>query len=620
MTNQKDNDEDWAVDSEDPQRRDDGVPGPPDRWEYPSWYGIEDREIVWYWRGPHVWQRDPCPARALGMREGEYIFVTSFGEIRSFTSGQLHGRGGIADLFVGEMWWPMRHFRKFDLEKKALVGAVQEKRLCHALMRWCRMVGFYDGRTPHRSIGTWRSPEGVPIVHAGDRIFDDGTIHDPGLQIGEALFVVGGRREPPSYFNEGRNGYSWKEVGPEPGRIVAAHLDEWVWASAEDRDLFQGGLWCDALCSALTWLPHKFVLAPYGSGKSSLLRYARALTGGAAHAVQKTYSKAYLEQNFAGAAAAFYLDETESDSEGDRIRKIFELVRLLSDDGAEGGRGSSGGKSRRLDVHGTVTMAATVTEEWAPQDRSRITLLELLPFRDRERPPAPPETIAAMLHRAAEMSPDLRARAISRFDLFMSNLKVARAAIMTMGGQPRDADQLGHLIAGWRTMTSDDPFDPDRHEEFTRFRPFIMSLVESEEGDDAPTDLLNTIFGQVPDLWRSGERSTVGELVALGRSNELEAANARKNLARIGLRLEKLPGEDWEQAWLAIANKHPGLDKLLAGHPGYQGKKRSQILKQLRRGGWQAKPSDGHMRFATVQSRYLLIPPVFLPTYGEEQA
>jgi hypothetical protein len=173
---------------------------------------------------------------------------------------------------------------------------------------------------------------------------------------------------------------------------VSGHLDEWVWDSAEARDLFQGGLHCDMLCSALAWLPHKFVLAPYGSGKSSLLRYARALGGGSAHAVQKTYSKAYLEQNFAGTACAFYLDETESDSEGDRIRRIFELVRLLSDDGAEGGRGSSGGKSRKLDVHGTVTMAATVTEEWPPQDRSRITLLELRPFRDRVAAPAPPET------------------------------------------------------------------------------------------------------------------------------------------------------------------------------------------------------------------------------------
>jgi hypothetical protein len=162
----------------------------------------------------------------------------------------------------------LRHFRRWDVEKKDFRGGLQVQRLLDMLMRWCKLAGFYDGHTPHRSVGTWRSPEGVPIVHAGDRIFDDETanIREPGVQIGEALFVVGGKREPPSHTVE-RGGFAWAEIGPELGRTVAAHLDEWVWDSAEARDLFQGGLHCDMLCSALLWLPHKFVLAPYGSGK-----------------------------------------------------------------------------------------------------------------------------------------------------------------------------------------------------------------------------------------------------------------------------------------------------------------------------------------------------------------
>ena len=619
---QEDEDEEFAVDAIDPSPRADGEPGPPYDWPYPSWFDLQDKD--WWWRHKGVWRRDPCPARALGMADGEYIFITAFGERRHFTSGQLHGRGGLADLFVGSLWWPLKHFRKWDMEKQELKGGLMREPCIAALMRCCRLKGFYDGHTPFRGVGTWRGPEGTPIVHAGDRIFDGDEIRDPGVQIGEALFVVGGKREAPAYINEERGRFTWVPGPSALGRTVSGHLNEWVWNTEEAHDLFQGGLHCDMLCSALGWLPHKFVLAPYGSGKSSLLRYARALVGGAAHAVQRTYSKAYLEQNFAGTGAAFYLDETESDAEGDRIRRIFELVRLLSDDGAEGGRGSSSGKSRRLDVHGTVTMAATVTEEWPPQDRSRITLLELRTFADRaDHPPAPPETIAAMLQSAAEMSPKLRARALARFDLFHRNLKVARAAILKMGGQPRDADQLGHLIAGWRTMTSDDAFDPDDVEALTRFRPFVMSLVESEDGDDAPSGLLNTLFSLAPDMWRSGERLTVGQIVALARGKEADAGQWRRALLPNGLRLEKHEKEDWDQAWLAVANKHAGLDKLLGGHPRYQGQKRSQILGQLRRviAGveWKAQHSESHMRFAGAQSRYLLIPPVFLPSEGEER-
>ncbi|MEA2916047.1 MAG: hypothetical protein QOJ15_8128 [Bradyrhizobium sp.] len=592
--------------------------GPPDDWPNPSWFDLPTR--TWWWQK----KPDPCPVRALGTVDGEYIFITAFGEIRRFTSAGLHGRGGLADLFGGSLWWPLRHFRKFDLEKEAHVGELQREECIAALMRCCVQAGFYDGSRPHRSVGVWRGPDRGPIVHAGDRIFHLGQVIEPGEQIGEALFVIGGEREPPAHTQQKkqRATFSWDPAPASLGRIVTAHLDEWNWDTAEARDLYQGGLHCDMLCSALSWLPHKFVLAPYGSGKSSLLRYSRALLGGGAHAVQRTYSKAYLEQKFAGTAAAFYLDETESDAEADRIRRVFELVRLLSDDGAEGGRGTSGGKSRTLDVHGTVTMAATVTGEWPPQDRSRITLLELQKFEDRgeSRPPAPPEAMTAMLEAAAKMSATLRARALATWDLFHKNLKIARGAILDIGGQARDADQLGHLIAGWKTMISDDPLD--ENDQLIRFRPFIMSLVEAEDGEDAASSMLNTLFGLAPDIWRSGERRTIGQLIALGRADETESFECRKALLPNGLRLDKRDGEAWAQAWLAVANKHAGLDKLLAGYPSYQGPKRSQILGQLRRMlvgiEHKAQRSATPLRFAGVQSRYLLIPPLFLPSLEEE--
>jgi hypothetical protein len=592
-------------------------PGPPDDWPNPSWF--DPVMSSWWWEK----KPDPCPVRALGTVDGEYIFITFFGEIRRFTSAGLHGRGGLADLFGGSLWWPLRHFRKFDFEKQAQVGELQREACIAALMRSCLQAGFYDGSRPHRSVGIWRGPDREPIVHAGNQIFHRQEVVDPGVQIGEALFVIGGEREAPAHTRlKMQATFSWDPASASLGRIVTAHLDEWNWDTTEARDLYQGGLHCDMLCSALSWLPHKFVLAPYGSGKSSLLRYSRALLGGGAHAVQRTYSKAYLEQKFAGTAAAFYLDETESDAEADRIRRVFELVRLLSDDGAEGGRGTSGGKSRTLDVHGTVTMAATVTGEWPPQDRSRITLLELQKLEDRgeTRPPAPPETMAAMLEAAAKMSATLRARALATWDLFHKNLKIARAAILEIGGQARDADQLGHLVAGWKTMTSDDPLDDN--DQLIRFRPFIMSLVEAEDGEDAASLLLNTLFGLAPDIWRSGERRTIGQLIALGRADETESFECRKALLPNGLRLDKREGETWAQAWLAVANKHAGLDKLLAGYSSYQGPKRSQILGQLRHvvGGIEhkAQRSATPLRFAGVQSRYLLIPPLFLPSLEEE--
>jgi hypothetical protein len=613
---EQDGPEEWAVDSEDPAPRKDGARGPPDDWDFPSWFSRA--ELDWYWDG----KPDPCPVTPLGSVLGEYIFITRFGEIRRFTSGQLHGSGGLADLFGGALWWPLKHFRKWSVDKRALTGKLQRDRCVAALMRICLIVGLYDGSRPARGVGTWRGPDGRPVVHAGDRIFANGAIEQPGVRFGDALFVVGSPRQAPAHVLDEDGFVEWQPAGPDVGRIVAAHLDEWTWESPEDRDLWQGSLHCDMLCAALDWLPHIFAQAPFGSGKSSLLRYSRTLVGGAAHPVQRTYTKAYIEQHFTGTAQALFLDEMESDSEGARINRLFELIRLMSDDGAEGGRGSSAGKSRKLDVHGTVTMAATVTEEWRPQDRSRITLVSVRPFntRSKDHPPAPPETMAAQLHAAAEMSPALRARAIARWELFQQNLRTARAAILALGGQPRDADQLGHLIAGWATMTSDTPLDPEKHEELTRFRPFVMSLIEEEEGDDEPSNCLNTIFGLAPDKWVGGERVTIGQIIALARRDD--GSSWRRTLLPYGLMLQRREGEAWAEGWLAVANRHPGLDELLAKYPAYQGKKRRQILGELRRmiGGqeWKAQKSERPARIGGSQTRYLLIPPAFLPSHDDE--
>jgi hypothetical protein len=626
-----DDDDDFAVDSIEPAARDDGKAGPPDDWPRPSWFDVG--EVDWYWNG----KPDPCPVKPLGQAGGIYVFVTAGGEIRKFTSGQLHGRGGLTDLFAGSLWWPLKHFRKWDVEKRQHTGGLREKDCIRALIRACHLTGYYDGSTPHRSVGTWRGPDGRPIVHAGDRIFESddaggGIVHGPGVEIGDAIYVIGGSRQAPAYINESHpralhNGFAWDPARVDAGHRIARHLDEWHWLNDEARDLFMGGLFCDMLGDAPLWRPHKFVRAPAGSGKSTLLKYARALLGGAAHPIQRSYSKAFLEQMFSGTSSALLLDEMESDEAADRVRHLFELVRLLSDDGASGGRGTSGGQARQFDIHGTVTMVATVTEAWRPQDRSRIVFLELRPLADRpDHPPAPPESMAALIEDAAALSASVRARAICRFDLFLENLAIARAAILALGGSQRDGDQLGHLIAGWATLTSDQPLSEDEAGGLGRFRDYVLTLTDAEDQADDPGECFNLLLGLQAQVYRSGEQLTVGQMIARARNSQ-DGADMRRAMLPLGMRLDKLEGEPWELAWLAVANKHPGLDRLFADYPQYRGPKRQQILAGLRRsvpqpGGGveilEAKPSGGALRFAGPQSRALLIPPGLLPSEGDD--
>lgn len=601
--------------------RDDGESGregPPDDWESDSWRDFE--RVQWWYRWPETTRHrlDPPPILILGHRDGNYYFVTRARELRVFTSGQLHGRGGLADLFAGDVRWATRHYparnREGDLTSRPNVPPLME-----ALIAACRVKGYYDGRQPFRSIGTWLE-DGKPLVHAGNRIFHDGRFFEPGEQIGRSRYVLGPNQAAPAH-QEDRDGYEWTPLDLAGRAAIMAHLDEWHWDSPEARELAAGKLWCDALGDAVRWKVHGFFRARAGSGKSTLLQYIKALLGGAAHEIERSYSKTHLEEQGKHKALAILLEEAEGDpgEEASRLAQIFKLLLLLSDEGATGGR-----FNRQIDLHGPVTLVATLTDNWKATIKSRVVLLELRSLRSRENHALlSPEGVAANIEAARGLSTRFRAAVLAAFDLFHDNLKLARARILDLGGDSRDADTLGHLLAGLATMTLGRLMTEDEVGKLDRFVPWITTLRDQEDGVDDAMELFNTILGLPADNWRGGGRLTIGQMVALGREDD--GGDYRKMLLVYGLRLDRRKladgtWETWEQAWLVIANRHPGLDDLLRDYPQYQGLKRSQILEELKINGQPAvQKTESPMRFAGPQSRGWMIDPRLLPSVEDDR-
>lgn len=621
--NEEDDREEWAVDSTDPSPppRADGQEGPPDDWDGFSWFDYVKRE--WWYRRDEgkPWRRDPPPVQPRGHQGGEYHFVTAVGEVRSWKSAALHGRGGMADLFAGDLRWPTRHYPAKDKEGQA-TGRPNPTLCMEALIRVCVATGYLDGAIQHRSVGTWRQ-DGLPLVHSGNHVFFDGARLKPGTLLGDMLYTVGGNRAPPAHEVDRAGRVVWKPAPESDGLWVMSALDAWHWESEEARELFAGACFNAMLGDAPVWKTHTFVQAPPEAGKTTLLHFAHGLIGGSAGPLLKTFSKSYIEIRYSGMGLAVILDESESDVEVDRIKHLFELIRLLSDDGAMGGRGSMTGKTREFNVHGPVIMAATVRERWRPQDRRRITLLELRPLKARNQVAEPKETIKRLIVEAGERSAALRARAIDRWPLYLANFKVAHAAIMALGGTSGDGDQLGGLIAGWWTLTRDAEADDDLVADVKRFLPFVRSLVEIDDGDDAATDCFNYLLGApVHGIWRGGEMWTVGQTIARARTDEVDGSSARAALMGKGLRLIPVDrAEPWDKAWLAIANKHNGLDDIFSKVPEWGGEKWNQIMKGLP--GVTVKhpgdPENPPVRFAGPQRRALFLPPVLLPDLSDEK-
>jgi hypothetical protein len=126
--------------------------------------------------------------------------------------------------------------------------------------------------------------------------------------------------------------------------------------------------------------------------------------------------------------------------------------------------------------------------------------------------------------------------------LFRQNLAQARVRVLELGGSPRDADQLGHLIAGWSTMRSDTPLDPRGFAELERFKAYIMTLAEEADGTDDPSECLQTLFDLSSGIFDQGRELTLGQVIAHARDGDA-GAKMRAALRGLGLRLDRLESQ-----------------------------------------------------------------------------
>jgi hypothetical protein len=288
----------------------------------------------------------------------------------------------------------------------------------------------------------------------------DGKIVRPGLRLGGTLYVLADRHEWPAVEQLGGDRVRYPSVPAHVGQNLVGSILEWPVAHLGGAELVAGFVAAAIYGDATAWRSHLFICAKPGAGKSRLLELIRAALGGAAHELLMSYTRALMEQRYLRQACAIIGDEAESENDPGKLRSITELIRLLSgQQGAKGGRGSAAGDARALDLRGAVCLAATVKGPWKQQDRTRITVIELTKLRDENREAAKADEISALIERAKRDSPLLRARMLGRWELFQQNLRLAKERILVLGGSLRDSDQLGHLLAGWWTLTCDHPAD-----------------------------------------------------------------------------------------------------------------------------------------------------------------
>lgn len=542
---------------------------------------------------------DGCPITPLGRRTGRYFFLTPVGELRDYRANDLN-RQGIKDLFDGRLEWLQTQFPAYDQSGMPKPQSWSVDASSTWLIRACADAGLFDPAMLVRGPGVWRDSDGRIIVHAGDELLIDGRWERGGKVHQGVIYAAAPNCERPADT----------ALGKEAGQALLATIGRWRFERDIGPELVLGFMGAAMLGGAPFWRVHMLAVGQRGSGKTWLSDLVKAALGGGAIDANNV-TEASLRQALTGQARAIVLDEAESDEHSAaRIQKVIHLLRLMSSgEGAKAMRGSVGGTAQVFQVTGCAWLSAILPPALKPQDRSRITTVCLVPLPVGSEAAGAADEVHRAIQEARKASPGLRARAVEHWQRFQDTFGRYRAAFMGKGCDSRDADRIATLLAGRDLLIHDEVPDSDSLEEETaRFLELINDAAEQEEESEGQ-QCLTHLYSSPVDLWHSGARKLVSELLLEARSLGTGAA-ARSEITKLGLRIHKEAGEE---TWLLVANQHVGLER---------------VFRDTRwaGGGWKtalgylagARPWPVSLRFAGVKQRAIAIPRSWLPRDDEE--
>ncbi len=389
----------------------------------------------------------------------------------------------------------------------------------------------------------------------------------------------------------------------------------WNHANPLGPELFVGWVGAALLGAAPSHRAHMNISGERGTGKSLKASLAEACLGPMAHPVQTDATKAGIERAFSGEARAFLMDETEASAAPGQVQKMIEIFRAASGGaGAKVLRGSTGGQTYAFTIVGPALFISILPPPLMPQDRSRITTLELLPLLpaeasddDRRRIADNDRRVKAAIRRFADHAPALWRRAIDGWPRFEGAFQGYRAGLLGAGCDPRQADQFATLLAGRDLLTSDFDFDPAAAaDEIDRFAPMIEAVRTADREQSEGALCFAHLMDARVDQWTGGERVLVGELVA--RAARQRDREANRKLMQFGIRV-LLSGRDRLEPELAVIVDHSELRRVYRDTRWSDGTWTS-ALRYLP----DAVRSRGAVRFGTAQRRATIIPASLLPT------
>ena len=531
-----------------------------------------------------AWLGEPMdeytPFKALGFDQGTYFYL-SMGtqQIVHLTPGQ-HTKPnlwGIAPKNYWEREYPSRTGADYD-------GAM------NAMMQMCHRKGIFSLEML-RGRGAWYD-EGRVFLHLGDTVYVDKVPTKPVEVKSRHIY---------------EQGLPMRAMLDRPLDVVEANrfvdlLKMMPWEKQIDHLLVAGWCVCAHVGGALEWRPHLWITGSKGSGKTHVMtRIIRCIMGDNCLFVLSETTEAGLRQTLKQDAIPVLFDEAEGEDARthDRMQRILGLVRQASS--RTGGRitkGTAGGAAMSFQTNSCFAFSSINAALVQSSDKSRVTVAELKASQKKYGPAELAEAENAVF--TDDYALRFFARSIQQVKNIRRSARILSARLAKIMGEQRAADQLGTLLAGAWSLSSDEMITPEQCSMWLDEYDWVERREEIQ-GQSDEDDLFSHIIQQtvrIEEGNHSKERS-IDELVKMVRSGSYDRCEEAKGaLGRLGLKVE---GNN-----LLIANQNAKLKELLKGTPWAAGW--SKALRRLP-GATSTPPVHFSGGFGTSRATRIPLPP-----------
>lgn len=482
-----------------------------------------------------------APFRCLGYNRGTYYYLALGTQQLTALTPSGHTTAnllGLAPLTYWEREFPGR--TGFDVNTAT-----------NALMRQCERAGIF---TPEllRGRGAWWD-DGRIVLHLGSMLYVDRTPTNPVAVRSRFVYERG---EPMNADID--NPMSTAEAGEF---LDLVRMMPWE----RDIDALYVAGWCVLahIGGVLPWRPHVWVVGSKGSGKSHVMsQVIRPILGDNCVFLQGETTEAGIRQTLRYDALPVLFDEAEGEDTRatDRLQRILALVRQSSSEtGGRIAKGTVNGNAMSFQIRSCFAFSSINASLVQQSDRSRVTVVELKPEKRKHNLD---ELLAAEARILTEEKIQrFYSRSISLAPIIRQNALVFAKAVAAVMGEQRAGDQLGTLLAGAWSLTSDQPVTFEQASDWVNQQDW-GDQKEEVQGQSDEAALLAFLMQQKLRVQNStgADEYPIGELVQMaGGVDYTNNEVATKALLRIGIKVDN--------GGIAVSNTADGIKRLLAKTP-----------------------------------------------------